>query len=241
MSATAPASGGLSEYCLLVDGTTVVKLPESLPDFVACPANCATATVAAAWRTAGGVEGKSVVVHGGGMLGLTMAAMARVEDAACIYVTDPVEERRRMALRFGATEALDADRPELVAQTIQRATQERGADVVFEMSGAATAVERSLDLLRVGGRLVLVGSVFPSRPISMSPERVVRHMIRMEGVHNYRPTDLVRAIGFLQSCHFQFPFQELVGAEYGLDEIDLAVSDALKSPSVRIAVRPNAE
>lgn len=239
ISQSQPATGGLSQFCQLVDGTTVVKLPDALPDLVACPANCATATVAAAMRTAGGVEGKSVVIHGGGMLGLTMAAMARVEGAESILVTDLVEKRCQLAMQFGATEAVQADDEPSVQRAIHRASSGRGADVIFEMSGATSAVERSVDLLRVGGGLVLVGSVFPAPSISVSPERLVRNMIRIEGVHNYLPTDLIRAIRFLERAQSDFPFHGLVGAEYALEEIDRAVSDAMNGLSARIAVRPN--
>src|SRR5215469_2038422 len=41
-------TGGLAEYCLLVLGTAIVPVPDRLSDETACPANCATATTAAA-------------------------------------------------------------------------------------------------------------------------------------------------------------------------------------------------
>ena len=47
MSEEHPLSGGLATHCHLAPGTTVVEIPSGLPDEVACPANCATATVAA--------------------------------------------------------------------------------------------------------------------------------------------------------------------------------------------------
>ena len=52
IAARHPLSGGLSQYCHLARGTSLVRLPEHLPDEVACPPNCATATVAAALRVA---------------------------------------------------------------------------------------------------------------------------------------------------------------------------------------------
>ncbi len=235
----ASASGGLSEYCLLVPGTAIVKLPEAIPDLVACPVNCATATVAAALRVAGAVEDKSVVIHGGGMLGLTMAAMTRAEGAASVLVTNPDQQRCQLAMRFGASDALDANDPVSIQRAIHQTTQGRGADVIFEMSGASSAAESSVDLLRIGGCLILVGSVFPSPAISVLPERIVRRMIRIEGIHNYLPSDLDHAIRFLERHQSEFPFHELVGAEYALSEIDQAVSEALSSSSTRIAIRPN--
>src|SRR5690606_7982528 len=50
-------SGGLATHCHLTKNSAVLQLPEELPDKVASPANCATATVAAALRVAGGCQG----------------------------------------------------------------------------------------------------------------------------------------------------------------------------------------
>src|SRR5262249_62070482 len=63
-------SGGLATHCHLLRGTAVYRAPEEVPDLVACPATCATATVAAALRQAGDVEGATVLIQGAGMLGL---------------------------------------------------------------------------------------------------------------------------------------------------------------------------
>ena len=73
-------TGGLAGHCLLASGTAIFRVPEHLPDATACPANCATATVAAALDAAGQVAGRSVLVMGCGMLGLTATAWARRSD-----------------------------------------------------------------------------------------------------------------------------------------------------------------
>ena len=81
-----PLSGGLADYCHLAAGTAILRVPESLPDTVACPANCATATVAAALRLGGVCQGQSVLIQGAGMLGLTAAAALRAaQQHVCRY------------------------------------------------------------------------------------------------------------------------------------------------------------
>ena len=95
--------GGLAEHCLLVSGTGIVRLPDRMPLEVACPASCATATIAAALEAAGDLQGRHVCVIGAGMLGLTACAMARVEGADEIVCVDPNDARREQALSFGAS------------------------------------------------------------------------------------------------------------------------------------------
>jgi len=134
-----PLTGGLAEYCQLVRGTAVIKLPDSISDWVASPANCATATVAAAIRIAGDCQDKTIVIHGAGMLGLTAAAMAKHLGARSIIVSDLVPMRLELAKQFGATSAFNVVDNSLHANVMEQ-TDGRGAEIVLEMSGANAAI-----------------------------------------------------------------------------------------------------
>jgi len=234
-----PLSGGLARHCHLALGTAVLKVPDALPDEVACPANCATATVVAAFRVAGDCRNRAVLVQGAGMLGLTAAAMAQHLGAREVIVCDPDEERLRLAQRFGATHSV-VIRPggeDDVTDAVAAATAGRGVDLALELSGAPQAIETGLKLLRIGGRYIWVGPVFPST-ITIMPEVVVRRLLRIEGVHNYTPADLIRALDFLAEASGQFPFADLVAARFPLAEADAAFRHAISTKAPRIAVVP---
>ena len=207
--------GGLAEYCHLPEKTAIFKVPEKVSDAVACPANCATATVAAVFRHAGTMAGKTVVIHGAGMLGQTACAMAAVGGATNVIVLEPDLRRRENALRFGGTLALDnslAD--DVIKARVLDLTAGRGADAGIELSGFPEAVERGLGLLRMGGRFVMAGATFPSRPFQWPAEQIVRRMLQIIGVYNYQPEDLETALGFLAQSQGQFPFDELVSKTF---------------------------
>ena len=225
-----PLSGGLATHCHLTAGTAIIKVPDGLSDFVACPASCATATVAAALRTAGRCESRTVVIHGAGMLGLTAAAMSCSLGAANVIVTDVDRCRAQRARQFGGTHAS--------IDSIADITQGRGADIVLDMSGSPDAMESSLDQLRIGGRLILVGAVFPARPLSLQADHLVRRMIRIEGVHNYEPQDLQMAVQFLSEFGECYPFASLVDRAFPLQSVNDAVAWARESRPFRVAVRP---
>ena len=237
-------TGGMATHCHLANSSHIFKLPESLPDNVACPANCATATVAAACRVAGQLENKAVLVTGCGMLGLTAAAMARHLGARQVVVADVDTRRLEIACQFGADQAilLDALRPieshvDQFRTAFAPTTDERGPDVVLEMSGAVPAIQSGLACLRIGGAIILVGSVFPSGTIAVDPETLVRRLIRIEGIHNYLPVDLAGALEFLSTT--DFPFAQLVGPEFPLARVGEAVSLASERQIYRVAIRPN--
>jgi alcohol dehydrogenase len=227
-------SGGLATHCHLLRGTAVYRVPEDVPDLVACPATCATATAAAALRHAGDVDGGTVLIQGAGMLGLTAAALAAARGAAALVVADVDPARTALATRFGATHAT-ADMHE-VPDLIRALTDGRGADVVIEMSGAPAAIEAGLELLRIGGCYVWIGTVFPTRAVSISPESIVRRHLTIHGVHNYHPRDLGEALAFLGAHHHRHPFAELVGGRFHLEEADTAFRFAARERPVRVAV-----
>lgn len=173
------------------------------------------------------------------MLGLTAAAMAANQGAASIIVTDIVDQRLARAAGFGATHCINAGQDtSFLAETIEAVTEGRGVDVIFEMSGTVGAIEQSIDQLRIGGQLVLVGSVFPTRAAQVTPEQVVRKLLRIDGVHNYTPDDLRVAIEFLTRASHIYDFESLVSAEFSLRDCNEAVAASRGADAVRIAVRP---
>jgi alcohol dehydrogenase len=231
--------GGLAEHCLLPEKTAIFQAPDGVPDPVLSPANCATATVMAVCRQAGPITGQTVVVHGAGMLGLTACAVAATAGAAQVLVVEPDAPRREQAARFGASEVWDARRPAAeLRMRVLELTQGRGADLALEFSGQPEAFRNGLDVLRAGGRFVLAGATFPGAPAPTPVEQIVRQMLRIVGVYNYRPEDLDAALEFLARNHTRFPFADLVERTFSLDAVSDAFAYAEQERPPRVAVRP---
>ncbi|WP_254511331.1 zinc-binding dehydrogenase [Anatilimnocola floriformis] len=226
--------GGLAEHCLLVRGTAIIRVPENLPLEVACPASCATSTVAAALEAAGELSGRTVGILGAGMLGLTVCAMSRTAGAAEVLCVDTNEARRAQAIAFGATHALT---PDELANKVRELTDGHGLDILLEFTGSTPALENAWPLLRIGGRIVLVGAVFPGPPLSLVPEQIIRRQLTISGVHNYAPRHLAVAMSFLEHNQEKFPFASLVAAWRPLAETAEAFQVARESQAVRIGVR----
>ena len=81
-------TGGYAEYIYLHPGTVVFRIPSSVSDKAATPANCALSTMVHAAEASGLARGETVLVQGAGMLGLNLVALAREAGAAKIIVTD---------------------------------------------------------------------------------------------------------------------------------------------------------
>lgn len=232
-------SGGLAEFILLRRGSAVVPVAPQLPAELVSPVNCATATIAAACRRAGRLEGKRVLITGAGMLGLTAAAWAKSAAAAHVTVCDPRSDRRERARLFGADVAAErVERPAGEGRPTASLSVDGTCDVAFELSGDPEAVAAVIEQGAVGSQIVLVGTVMPSPPVSIDPERVVRRCQSIHGVHNYAAEDLAAAVRFLETHAATWPFRDLVSQRRPLREINDAVEHALASQPVRMAICP---
>ncbi|HZZ79931.1 MAG TPA: zinc-binding dehydrogenase [Gemmataceae bacterium] len=230
-----PFAGGLADYVLLVSGSAIFRVPDALSDALVASANCATATVAAVLRAAGAIEGRTVLVLGAGILGLTACTMARSAGAAHVLPCDTNSARCGRARAFGATHAVT---PDALPDAIADITSGRGADVTLELAGVASTVQAGLERTRIGGTLVLAGTVLPTPSVPLDPEAVVRRMLTIRGVHNYAPRDLATALDFLAGPGQAYPFADLIAHTFRLDEIDSAFACAHREAGQRVAVVP---
>jgi alcohol dehydrogenase len=232
-----PFAGGLADVVTLRPGSAIFRVPNRLKDEMAASANCATATAAAVLRAGGDVASRSVLIFGAGMVGLTACAMARIAGAASIIVSDPDAIRRERSHAFGATNVCSADAQELAA-VVADVTLGRGADLALELAGVADTVKAGLLLTRIGGTLILAGTVLPTPGIALDPEWVVRRLLTIRGVHNYVPRDLGAALDFLSSTGEAFPFADLVQRTFPLDEVEQAFQYAHQHGGGRVAIVP---
>ena len=99
--------------------------------------------------------GDVVAVVGGGPVGLCTAMALLADGPAAVYVVDRDATRLELAASIGATPIdITAANPEMV---LSRLTEGRGADVVIDAVGAPDAYLASLEMVRRGGRVVIVG------------------------------------------------------------------------------------
>ena len=220
--------GGLSSHMLLRPHTPIIKINESIPLPTASMINCAVATVSGAMRLAEEVKNKVVIISGVGMLGIVACAMCSLAGAKEIIAVDILDSRLEMATKFGATQVVKATHMDPFG---------RKADRVIELSGAASAMESSLDSLKVGGISVWVGGTFPQKPLNISSEAVIRNLITIKGLHNYNTSDFLHAVSFIEKAYNQFPFHELVHDSFTLQEVEAAFKYAINENPFRVGIR----
>jgi 2-desacetyl-2-hydroxyethyl bacteriochlorophyllide A dehydrogenase len=167
--------GCMAEY-VSVPASRVVPIPDGVPDDAGALIElfaCAVNFVEKAQLAPGDIT----VVVGAGPAGLATVQCAVAAGAAEVVAVDPIEERRDLARACGATAVVGAS--EEARTAVMDATNDVGADVVFDCVGSSEAVNEALRLSRRGGRVVLVG--FPPGPITVESEVIVTGELRVIG------------------------------------------------------------
>jgi 2-desacetyl-2-hydroxyethyl bacteriochlorophyllide A dehydrogenase len=99
--------------------------------------------------------GETVAVFGAGVPGQIVAQLARLNGGR-VVVADLVATRRRLAVELGAAAAFDPATQD-VAEAVREMTDDRGADVVIEMSGAYQALQEAARTVGYSSRVVAAG------------------------------------------------------------------------------------
>ena len=228
-------NGCYASHILLRPGTHVVPVPESIPDPVVAPANCALATmVNVVSQLPDPCE--TVVIQGAGLLGLYGCALLRERGVKRVFCLDPCERRVEAVSRFGGIpmKGVPGDSPAVRATILDSAPC--GVDAVIEVAGDAATVPEGIQLLRPGGLYVFAGMVHPESALQITGEQVIRKCLTIRGVHNYSPRHLDEAICFLARTLPKYPYASLVSPSFALADLESAFSLAAEQKFFRVTI-----
>lgn len=126
------------------------------------------------------VLGEDVLITGAGPIGLMATAVARHAGARHVVVSEPNAYRRQLALRMGATVAIDPAEREL-RSVFAELDMVEGFDVAMEMSGNAMALRSALAVMAHGGGVAILG--LPTAEVSLDIGELVLRMLTVRGIY----------------------------------------------------------
>ena len=106
-------------------------------------------------KKSGGVKNCNVGILGYGPIGMSVMLAAKAEGASSFAVTDKIQERLAIALKEGASHLFNPAKED-VTDMIKKQIP-LGPDVVFECCGQQDAFDQAIEILKPGGRLVVIG------------------------------------------------------------------------------------
>jgi len=121
------------------------------------------------------VPGSTALVVGAGTIGLLLQQALRVAGCSRVFVADPDRTRLTRSEKLGATEVVS----EGVEQRVSQLTNGIGVDTVAEAVGRTESIATSIDSVRKGGTVILVGNITPEVKIHL--QKVVSRQLHLQG------------------------------------------------------------
>jgi len=134
-------------------------------------------------RLLGDFKAATAAILGSGSIGLSAALAARDNGIHAIYMTDRIDERLEAAQKAGAIWTGNPYRSDIVKEI--GTLESRGLDAVFECCGDQDALDQGVELLRPGGKLLIVG-IPEFDLISFNVHKLRRKEISIQNVRRQR-------------------------------------------------------
>lgn len=180
--------------------------------------------------------GESAVVLGAGCIGLVtlMSLIARgIKD---VYLVDLIDLRLKKAAEIGAKKVLNAKEVDVVEE-IMKLTNNQGVDIVIETAGSRVTTQQTVDLVKRGGRIVLVGMA--ANPVIdydfgklQAKEALINTVFRYRNIY----PSAIKAVG-----DKIIDLKQIVTDTFGLSEIKKAFDYNIenKSETVKVVIDMN--
>jgi L-iditol 2-dehydrogenase len=147
------AEGCLSEFVVMPQ-ECCFKIPHSMSYEQAALSEPLSIGVYAG-KLSGNLQAKNIGILGAGPIGLSVLMPAKTQGAKKVYMTDKIQARLDMAGKAGADWTGNPDEMDIVAEIANR--EPELLDIVFECCGQQDAVNQAIDLLKPGGKLMIIG------------------------------------------------------------------------------------
>jgi threonine dehydrogenase-like Zn-dependent dehydrogenase len=169
--------------------------------------------------------GDTVVVIGGGPIGLLVGLVAR--DKGGKVILSEINSHRLELARDLGFETVDSSRENLVDVVYAR-TAGAGADVVFEVSGSKAGAQAMTTLAGLRGRVVVVATFSRTLPQEVSLWEIMWKEVTVIGVRVYEPEDFESALALVASG--RLPLEKLITAVEPLSRLPDVIHELEKTP-----------
>lgn len=166
-----------------------------------------------------GIKNRSVLVFGGGTMGLLTAIVTKLKGASRVVIADPAAGKLAIAKAAGISEAVD---PLTLGSEC--------FDVVFEAAGVRKALEQAVPLVEKTGVLVQVGVHDEDAMVPFNPFKIYEREIRIIG-SNSCADKFPEAVDVMNDIRDQA--KHLIGKSYSVWDFDSAVNGMVAGHSIK--------
>ena len=224
--------GGFAS-AIAIDASRLYPVADPIDDRTAALLEPATIALHAVRRTPLHL-GDTVVVIGGGPIGLLVVQCARAAGAGAVALVEPQASRREVGATLGATAVIDPT-SEDVGERLAAVFGQPAADVVFECAGVPATIEGAVNLARRGGVVSLVG--VPNAPSEINGAGWLVKEVRLVTSLGYRREEFAMTQALVADGRLDLP--RLHTSTVGLDGMADAFARLASDPTeIKVLVDP---
>lgn len=216
--------GGFGEYLLLEPNPAIIRVPDDMSTERALMSVIGNHTTMSGLRKINGPDpGDTVVIQGSGPIGMGALVQSRIRGAARVIMIGGPSHRLALASELGADETIDISEYSTPDARIGRVLEitGRGPDMVVEASGARTSVSEGLQMVRYGGKYLVIGLILPTT-VEMDPSRIAAKDLTVAGVVGSKVENIIRSMRLMQT-RIDVPIEKMITHQYPLAQVNEAL------------------
>lgn len=223
--------GGFAEYCA-VNESQVFPFPASLSYEEAAmtePVACCVHGIDMCDISCG----DTVVVIGGGMIGLIMLQLARIKGAAKLILIEPVEEKRQLAKKLGADLTIDP-----IHQDTAAVLEENGItriQTVIECVGKPSTIQQAIAIASKKSTVMMFGLTRPDEEVAIKPFQIFKKEIVLKASY-INPYTQGRALALIAAGRVDV--SSMVSTIAPLEQLPEILADDSLRKTGKVIIRP---
>lgn len=168
--------------------------------------------------------GQTVLVVGGGPIGVLIAMAARMNGASGIVVSEINKSRINFirSMGFDIINPLECD----AVNEVSSLTGGKRFDVVFEVSGVKPGIELAFKGAKIGGTIVMVG--IPSGSIPLDTGTIIYEELDVKGVRIHSQISFATAVELVKSGTLNTDLSKLITNVFPLDNVKEAIKFSIE-------------
>ena len=230
--------GGFEEYIripsICIENGNVVKLPEYMSYQAGAliePLSCCIRGL----KNAGTGFNDDVLIVGAGPIGLFHLQLSKIAGARKVIVSEPNEQRRKVALELGADLVVDPTKEDLPA-IVDRETNGQGMDVIVMAIGVPALVNSTLKLCKRGGTVNLFAGFAGTGESTVEATTIHYNEINVNGSTAYKLEDYLAAAEMIKSG--KIDADKIVTHRFKIEDFQKAYDVCVAGTGLKVIIEP---
>ncbi len=233
--------GTFAEYCYVFPESGRVKIPDGVKSEWASAVSCALRSVTQGFDRLGRIEyTHTVAIQGAGPLGLFSTALARSAGAERIIVIGAPQARLEVAKAWGADHVISVEEipdENHRVEAVRELTNGVGPDIVIEVSGGKTPFREGLEMIRLGGRYLVLGQL-GSQQLEIATSLITRRHATIIGSWSADISHYWKGLQFVSNNKDKYDFDMMISNRYKLEDINEAMESMKAFKEIKPIIVP---